>query len=118
MDFVIQEHEAERAGLHYDLRLDVGNTLESWVVPKGVPLVTGQRRLAVKVTDHSIGCKGFEGTIKEGYGKGDVRIWDEGEYEFIDGNPTSRYIKFMGDKVRGNYILRKWKDNKWLIWKR
>ena len=117
-EFVIHEHEAERAGLHHDLRLEVGNVMESWAIPKGIPTTTGIRRLAIKVADHPIGYKNFEGRIEEGYGKGDVRIWDMGEYTLISGDEDSRFVNFRGDKVAGNYHIRHWEGNKWLIWKR
>lgn len=118
--FVVQEHLAKRAGKHHDFRLEVGGVLESWAVPKGVPTTSGIRRLAVRVADHPIDYAGFEGEIEEGYGAGKVRIFDEGEYELLDESPDSRLVQLRGNKgkLKGNYYLRRWEGDRWLIWKR
>ena len=116
--FVIHEHDAVRAGLHHDLRLQVDGVMESWAVPKGVPTTAGQgRRLAIKVADHSLAYRKAEGEITEGYGKGTFEIWDEGEYVVINWEPHQRWVQLRGSKAVGNYYIRHWKGNKWLIWK-
>jgi bifunctional non-homologous end joining protein LigD len=44
--FVIHKHRATR--LHYDLRLEKDGALPSWAVPRGLPTVPGDKRLAVQ----------------------------------------------------------------------
>ena len=39
--FVIHEHNALKAGLHHDLRLELGGVLRSWVLRKTPPTEMG-----------------------------------------------------------------------------
>ena len=122
--FVIHEHHARN--LHFDLRLEIGGVLKSWAVPKGVSLDPAERRLAVAVPDHSMQYGSFEGTLAEGtYGAGEVRIWDEGEYE-TEKDPQKQYDKgklvfeFYGARLRGEFTLVKMHNNEknWLLIKK
>ena len=97
--------------------------LKSWAVPKGPSLNPEHKRLAVAVPDHSIAYGSFEGTLAEGtYGAGEVRIWDEGEYETA-GDPLTQYrkgkisLEFFGGKLRGGFALVKMhgQDENWML---
>ena len=103
--FVIQRHDARR--LHYDLRLERNGALASWAVPKGLPLNSGERHLAVHVEDHPLEYASFEGVIPAGqYGAGTVEIWDSGRYELLeekrDGGLTFR---LHGERANGVWTL-------------
>jgi hypothetical protein len=48
--FVLHDHRVPRP--HFDLRLEEGGVLRSWALPRGLPTVSTQNRLAVAVPDH------------------------------------------------------------------
>ena len=103
--FVIHRHDATR--LHYDLRLERDGALASWAVPRGLPLVVGEKHLAVHVEDHPLDYGAFEGTIPAGqYGAGTVEIWDRGVYETVevkrDGGLT---VRLQGERLDGTWTL-------------
>lgn len=79
LSFVIHKHHA--TSLHYDFRLEINGKMPSWAIPKGPTLDPKMKRLSMKVDDHDLKYRHFEGVIPEGqYGAGPVMIWDEGIY--------------------------------------
>jgi bifunctional non-homologous end joining protein LigD len=103
--FVVQRHDAR--ALHYDFRLERDGVLQSWAVPKGVPLDPGTQHLAVHVEDHPLEYATFEGEIPKGqYGAGSVEIWDRGTYELLekkgDGGLT---VRLHGNRLQGVWAL-------------
>jgi bifunctional non-homologous end joining protein LigD len=123
--YMIHKHDATR--LHYDLRLQVGDVLKSWAVPKGPSLDPKEKRLAVEVEDHPLEYGGFEGTIPEGqYGAGATLIWDSGTWAPMGDLQSSLEkgaLKFRlaGEKLHGGWMLTRLKHrpgekkNNWLL---
>jgi DNA ligase D-like protein (predicted ligase)/DNA ligase D-like protein (predicted polymerase)/DNA ligase D-like protein (predicted 3'-phosphoesterase) len=98
--FVIHKHRATR--LHYDVRLERDGALPSWAVPRGLPTVPGDKRLAVRTEDHPLEYGAFEGTIPEGhYGAGEVRIFDDGWYEPLEWTEGKVSFRLHGRRYPG-----------------
>ncbi|HEX3719657.1 MAG TPA: non-homologous end-joining DNA ligase [Verrucomicrobiae bacterium] len=116
--FVIQKHAASR--LHYDFRLEIDGTLKSWAVPKGIPVVKGEKRLAVHVEDHPVSYMDFEGVIPKGqYGGGTVMVWDIGTFEPLgptDVDSGKLHFVLNGKKLKGEWRLVRMRDgDQWLL---
>jgi bifunctional non-homologous end joining protein LigD len=127
--FVVQKHDASH--LHYDFRLEVKGVLKSWAVPRGPSMDPEERRLAMPVEDHPYDYKDFEGIIPKGqYGGGTVILWDEGWYEpavdeklkdkaakehWMMSNYYKNALKITlhGHKLKGDFILIKFKEDKY-----
>ena len=128
--FVIQKHHASH--LHYDFRLEMEGVLKSWAVPKGPSYDPTVKRLAMMTEDHPYDYAGFEGVIPAGnYGAGNVIIWDNGTWEFIEpGDDPVKAVqsgkltfRLYGKKMFGEWALVKIKGrngskgNEWLLLK-
>ncbi len=123
--FVVQLHHASRR--HYDFRLQVGDTLKSWAVPKGPSYDPSIKRMAVEVEDHPIAYATFEGDIPKGeYGGGHVALFDEGVWS-TQGNAEEQLVKghlrfeLFGNKLRGGWHLvrsgKPARQPQWLLFK-
>lgn len=119
--FVIQKHAASR--LHFDFRLELNGALVSWAVPKGLPLIHNEKRLAMKVEDHPLSYFKFEGSIPKGqYGGGTVQVWDAGTFEPLSKKPLQElaagklHFILHGAKLQGEwYLVRLREKDQWLI---
>lgn len=111
--FVIHKHNATR--LHYDLRLQHDGALESWAIPKGLPTMPGDKRLAVHTEPHPLEYADFSGWIPDGhYGAGESLIFDRGTIEKLEWKPDKVTVRLDGRRVRGEYHLFKTNQG-WLI---
>jgi DNA ligase D-like protein (predicted 3'-phosphoesterase) len=128
--FVVQRHEA--TALHFDVRLQVGDVLASWAVPKGPSLDPRDKRLAKQVEDHGLDHATFEGRIGTSrHGPGTVIVWDNGTYRNLterDGEPvpmreaiTAGHLKVWldGHKLTGAFALTRTRmnddDRNWIL---
>lgn len=112
--FGVQRHEAQRAGLHYDLRLERDGVLKSWSIPKGMP--TDNRHLAIATDDHNMSWLDFEGDIPDGsYGAGKVSLDNKSTFQTVSYSPKKWVFYVNSGKYQGKYTLVHWQENKWLI---
>jgi bifunctional non-homologous end joining protein LigD len=123
--FVVQLHHASRR--HYDFRLQVGDALKSWAVPKGPSYDPSVKRMAVEVEDHPVDYAGFEGEIPKGhYGGGHVALFDTGVWSTpydAEAQLAKGHLRFelFGRKLKGGWHLvrsgKPAKQPQWLLFK-
>lgn len=117
-DLSIQEHKAERAGPHYDLRLVKPGTgiAWSWAV-RNLPRNPGDKALAVRQPDHTAAYATWEGNISSGYGKGKVSLFQHDKIEVTKSD--GRHITFNVYKSDGQterYALIPTGGDNWLFY--
>ena len=118
----MQLHDATT--LHFDLRIQAGDVLRSWAVPKGPSLDPAAKRLAVEVEDHGLGHNDFEGALDGG----GVIVWDRGTYEqggrvaWPEALERGHAVFVLhGEKLRGGFALQRTRPGakpQWLLIKR
>lgn len=114
LKFCIQHHLARKD--HFDLRLEYNKVLLSWAVPKGLSYNPKDKRLAIKVEDHPISYKDYEGIIpKKEYGGGIVMLFDKGFYKLIKYEKKIIKFQLFGKRLKGIWTLTKFKDNNYLL---
>jgi DNA ligase D-like protein (predicted 3'-phosphoesterase) len=112
--FAVQLHDAST--LHFDLRIQDGDVLRSWAVPRGPSLDPAARRLAVPVEDHSLEAGDFEGVHPgQRRGTGAVIIWDEGPAEIVRDEPGHLLVTLHGRKLSGGFALTRTGERRWIL---
>ena len=118
----VQQHEAARAGNHYDLRLVDPDSAKahSWALPKARLPEPGEKLLAVQTFTHTpdyalhFGEKKPE-IIGKGYGKGTVKLVVKEPVDIVEAsNDKVRFNVYQGKDIN-EYMLRRTNENKWLL---
>jgi hypothetical protein len=112
----VQQHDAKRAGKHFDLRLNDPNTNHaySWAL-RSLP-ASGQKVLAIEQPTHSKDYMGWSGVIESGYGAGKVRSKIFDKIEVLDSTPDRITFNAYGpgQKVT-RYLLTRTSGKQWLL---
>ena len=123
--YVLHRHDATT--LHHDLRLEIGDAMVSFAVPKGPSTDPSVRRLAIRTEDHELDVADFEGVIPEDeYGSGPILIWDRGTYRNLRarkdhlGMPESLEdglleVWLEGERLQGGWALTHTDEERWLL---
>jgi len=119
----IQEHDARKAGKHWDLRLVDPDTTHahSWAVPKArLPNKDGRPLLAVRTPTHTARYAlgfGSDGPkeIKKGYGAGLVQILHKEPVRVLSSSPDKLKFERTVDGSPEQYMLFKTKGDAWLM---
>jgi len=115
-EFVVQEHDAFRAGKHWDLRLGDPKTefAHSWAVPRAkFPDIKNPKLLAIPQSTHTLDYMDFEGDIPYGsYGAGKVKQIKRETVDIFSTSPDKIVFDIPGE---GEMILRKTKKDDWIF---
>lgn len=118
-EFGVHRHDAERRGLHFDLRLGDPKTghAHSWAMhPEWPP--PGKSTWAIAQPTHTVGYMDFEGKIEQGYGKGSVALHDREKAEVTNSKPG--HISFNVYRGSGpeEYTLHRVTGKNWVLYNR
>jgi hypothetical protein len=114
--FFVQEHQAQRSGLHHDVRLGNKNRkLFSWAVRKGLPK-PGEKHLGKQTFLHDEGYGAFSGELKSKYGRGIVKSKIKGKALItnVDNNGIT-FVTTIEDRPQKFRIQKVKNDRNWLI---
>lgn len=114
-EFVVQKHDAKRAGTHFDLRLGDTKTGQghSWAL-RNLP-APGEKTLAVEQPTHTIEYFKFQGSIPSGYGAGDVSTHVLDKAEVIHSEPDKITFYLYNESTPQKYTLMRMEGTQWLL---
>lgn len=118
-ELTVHDHHAERRGRHFDLRLGDPSTghAHSWAMHAQWPKA-GERTWAIQQPTHTMKYMDFTGKIEDGYGKGDVKMFDRAKTEITNSRPG--HISFNVYRGSGpeEYSLHRVGDKQWVLMNR
>jgi len=103
--FLIKKHDTPHP--HYDLFLEVGNELRSWIVPTSIPTNISEKKVAIEVDAPKQSLEEFEAqeVIEDAYGTGKTKLWDKGIYTLDSYKNIKIVFNSEGNKFKGSFLL-------------
>jgi len=117
--FLVHFHQARKAGDHWDIRLGHDGALVSWATKKLPELIDEdvKKIMLFKQPDHNPDWFDFRGEITDGYGAGNVNIYDKGKYDILKWEKNIITVDLKGTKMKGIYTFLFYGENQWLLFK-
>jgi DNA ligase D-like protein (predicted 3'-phosphoesterase) len=122
--FVVVVEERRGSAPSFELRLEVGDAMRSWVLPKGPSMDPAVKRFAVQAGDRAVA----DNDAAAGTGSEGAVVWDRGTYEqggrvpWPDALDRGHAVFVLhGGKLRGGFALQRTRDGdkpQWLLVKR
>jgi bifunctional non-homologous end joining protein LigD len=103
--FLIRKHNTPHP--HYDLFLEVGNELKSWIIPTNIPKNPSDKKVAIEVDvpKQSLEEAEAQEMIEDAYGRGKTKLWDKGVYTLETNKKIKIIINAEGNKFNGKFLL-------------
>lgn len=113
-DFSTQEHHAEKAGRHWDIRLaDQAGSAHSWAV-RSLP-EPGTSVAAFQTFTHQPDYMNFQGRLESGHGKGNVFLRERAKALVHYSLPNRIMYSVVRGKSTGDYALVKLGGTTWVL---
>ncbi len=102
--FIIQHHKTNRP--HYDLTLENNGEVRTWILPRGIPEIEKDRKIAIEEpSDINSFNEAPDSTKLDCYGEGKYKTWDSGSYNIETENSIKYIISASGKKFNGTFLL-------------
>ncbi len=114
--YVVLRHEiphSARAGVHWDLMLECDGVLRTWAL--ALEPTANREITAESLPDHRLDYLEYEGPISGN--RGEVRQWDQGQYEMQSDTENEIRLAIDGQQLAGTVSLRRQQDNhqRWIF---
>jgi len=118
-ELTVHDHHAERRGRHFDLRLGDPATghAHSWAMHAQWPK-PGEKTWAIQQPTHTMKYMDFVGKIEDGYGKGDVKMFDRAKTEITNARPGHVSFNVYRGSGPEEYSLHRVGDKQWILMNR
>lgn len=114
--FTIQQHDAKRAGEHYDYRLVLDGKAYSWASKYLLPKMTTERFFIKRQPDHKAEYATWQGTIPEGqYGAGKVTFIFDAEVIVVKSSDNNIKISIPDGGMAGVYSFINKSGDDWIV---
>lgn len=115
----VQEHKADKAGKHYDVRMvSPGGKAYSWAT-RYEPLKSGKKNLLVRQPDHTAEyALNFSGKIDSGYGKGTVKIIKKAPIQVSRISDRAIHFSMFKGREPHEFVLVNTGGDDWILQKR
>lgn len=102
--FVIQRHQRQDQGIHWDLMLESLNDLETYRLDSPPEQIRGNgKNRAEKIFGHDKKFLSYEGLVNKG--KGMVKIVEAGTFQWLESSEQKSIFKFEGAALKGVYEM-------------
>jgi bifunctional non-homologous end joining protein LigD len=101
--FLIQKHNTEHP--HFDLKLEFGGLMKSWILPNRIPGEGSIKTLAIEMGERTFNSDAFMSAEDDQYGIGEAEIWDRGHYDILTKRNEKITICAKGELFKGRFVF-------------
>jgi hypothetical protein len=109
--FVIQQHDRQGEGTHWDLMLEQGRVLKTFRLNRPPGNLLKGPASATPIADHPLRFLTYQGPVNKG--QGSVRIVDQGTYSTLAQSDQLWDMEWTGTMLTGRFRLCRDPQDRW-----